>query len=95
MKNLPSFCLLLDILDIPPGSIPYILFKLEEIKKEEAVSPRQHALKLISHKMCSPPFFTFLPKSIGILIISQRTILLYFVNIGASRGKRIAIVNIQ
>jgi hypothetical protein len=31
-----------DMLDIPQGSIPYILFKLEEIKKDEAISLREH-----------------------------------------------------
>lgn len=34
----------LDIQDIPLCSIPYILFKLKEIKKDEVISPRQHAL---------------------------------------------------
>jgi len=46
-ENLPSFCLLVDILDIPRCSIPYILFKLEEIKKNEAISLREHALKAV------------------------------------------------
>ena len=33
MKISLSFCLLIDILDAPPCGTPYILFKLEEIKK--------------------------------------------------------------
>jgi hypothetical protein len=37
----------LDILDTPHGSVPYILFKLKEIKKGEAFSLQQHALKAV------------------------------------------------
>ncbi|MDB5202768.1 MAG: hypothetical protein JWQ27_2177, partial [Ferruginibacter sp.] len=36
-----------DILDIPLSSIPYILFKLEEIKKSEALSLCQYAKMLL------------------------------------------------
>jgi hypothetical protein len=46
----------LDILDILAGSIPYILFKLEEIKKSEAFSPREHAFKAVWALMRSHPF---------------------------------------
>jgi hypothetical protein len=35
----------LDILDTPHCSVPYILFKLKEIKKGEAFSLREHAFK--------------------------------------------------
>jgi len=44
--NLPSFFLLLDILDIAQCTIPYILFKLEKIEKNEAISYIQYANKL-------------------------------------------------
>jgi len=37
----------LDILDIPHGSIPYILSKLKKGKKSGAVSAQQHALKAV------------------------------------------------
>jgi len=47
VKNLPSFCLLADILDIQQRCIPYILFKLEEIKKERPVLPVSMLLKLL------------------------------------------------
>ena len=38
MKNLSSFCLLPVILDTRTWRVPYILFKLEKIKKDEVVS---------------------------------------------------------
>ena len=38
-ENLPSFCLLVGYSGYTINSIPYILFKLEEIKKSEAISP--------------------------------------------------------
>lgn len=44
--NLPSFFLLLDILDIAQCTIPYILFKLEKTEKNEAISYIQYANKL-------------------------------------------------
>jgi hypothetical protein len=37
----------LDILDTPTCKVPYILFKLEEIKKDEAISIPEHALKAV------------------------------------------------
>jgi len=37
-ENLPSFGLLVDILAVQLCHTPYILFKLEEIKKNEAIS---------------------------------------------------------
>jgi hypothetical protein len=37
----------MDILDTPTCGIPYILFKLEEIKTDEAISSREHALKAV------------------------------------------------
>lgn len=36
----------LDILDIP-SSIPYILFKLKEIKKNKVLSLKQHTIRLL------------------------------------------------
>ncbi len=38
-ENLPSFCLLVGYSGYAINNIPYILFKLEEIKKNEAISP--------------------------------------------------------
>ena len=67
MKNLPSFCLLVDMLDMGHCSIPYILFKLEEIKKDEAISLREHALKLLKRECALTLFSLLLIKSIGIL----------------------------
>ena len=46
----------LDILDIGLQLIPYILFKLEEIKKDEAISLRLHANKLFEQDLLSSPF---------------------------------------
>jgi hypothetical protein len=48
VKNLPPFALLVDILDIQQSHIPYILFKLEEIKKDEVSSIGQHASMLFA-----------------------------------------------
>jgi hypothetical protein len=57
VKNLPSFCLLIGYSGYTvPDHIPYILFKLEEIKKDEVISLRQYALKAISYAVHSHPF---------------------------------------
>jgi len=65
----------LDILDIPLCSIPYILFKLEEIKKNEAISLREHAIKAVWTPMCSHPFSPLKIKSIGNLTIYSKALL--------------------
>jgi len=62
----------LDILDILIGSIPYILLKLEEIKRVRQYLCDNILRELFRHKMLSP-FFTLKIKSIGILSLSQRT----------------------
>ncbi len=43
MKNLPSFLLLVGYSGYKACFTPYILFKLEEVKKSEAVSVTQNA----------------------------------------------------
>ena len=85
MKNFSSFFLLLDILDIKRSSIPYILFKLQEIKKSEAISPWEHTLKAVGKNRALTLFSLYPFKSIGILDKSQRTIL-DIVNIGEIAG---------
>ena len=89
MKISLRFVSWLDILDILLGGIPYILFKLEEIKKSEVISPRQHIVRLLRRASLSP-FFTFLNyyhlKSIGILT----SILKSFLTIFKHRRRRFA-----
>lgn len=81
MKISLRFVSWLDILDILLGGIPYILFKLEEIKKSEVISPRQHIVRLLRRASLSP-FFTFLNyyhlKSIGILTSILKSFLTIF-----------------
>jgi hypothetical protein len=83
----------LDILDTPTCSIPYILFKLEEIKKGEAISLREHTIQGCLAATALSPFFTLKSKSIGTFISFQRTSLPTFTNIGGaetqSRCRRI------
>jgi len=47
--------------------IPYILFKLEEIKKSEAISLREHTSWVVWKRNCSHSFFTLFSKIIGSL----------------------------
>jgi len=56
------------------SNIPYILFKLEEIKKREAISADEHTLKAVYVSMALTLFSLFLIKSIGILTLFKRII---------------------
>ena len=77
MKNLPSFCLLVGYSGYSALRVPYILFKLEEIKKSEVVSLREHTIKVVWTLMYSHPFSLFNYQIYWYLkLLSQRTFLL-------------------
>ena len=84
VKNLLSLLLLLVILGICHKHIPYILFKLEEIKKSEVVSFFRHALSCLVTNALSL-FFTFESNIIGIKILLKELNSVRFVNIGVTK----------
>ncbi len=77
------FVSFLDILDIPLSCIPYILFKLEEIKKSGPNLCENIPQRLFRHIWLSL-FFTLIIKSISILPLYQRAKIYQKSNIGGT-----------
>jgi hypothetical protein len=72
----------LDILDIPACSIPYILFKLKEIKKDEVISIGLHAIFAVCYRMYSHPF-SLLLSNLSVSYYYLKELFACFTNIGA------------
>ena len=82
MKISLRFVSWLDILDIPACSIPYILFKLKEIKKDEVISIGLHAILLYAIGCTLIPFH-FYYQIYWYLTLISKNYFACFTNIGA------------
>jgi hypothetical protein len=72
VKNLPSFSLLIGYSGYTDNRTPYILFKLQEIKRNEALSFFQRASEnRLGVFALSPPFHLQTSKTINALTASQ------------------------
>jgi hypothetical protein len=72
VKNLPSFSLLIGYSGYTENGTPYILFKLQEIKRNEALSFFQRASQSRLGVFALSPLFHFQnPKTINALTASK------------------------